>query len=152
MAARDAEKTAQTTRKQYEEHLKQLQSQLEGAEHQGSSATDRTQRASTAEAEVALRAELQALTRQLAEAQQEITLLQQQQAKASSVEVMPNSNPSTPSKAGVASPAHDSAAQESVAQDSAAQGSSTTSAEKDKDTQLQVPLRVHCCDSCCLSV
>lgn len=151
-AAKDAEQTAQTAEKQYKEHLKQLQSQLEGFEHQGGSATDTTQRASTAEAEPALHAELQALTRQLAEAQQEITALQQQQAKAGSATAVANSNPSTPSKAVVASPAHVSAAQDSAAQDSATQGSSTASAEKDKDTQLQVPLGWHCCESYCLCV
>lgn len=143
-AAKEAEQTAQTAEKQYKEHLKQLQSQLEGSKHQGGSATDTTQRASTAEAEPALHAELQALTCQLAEAQREITALQQQQAKAGSATAAANSNPTTPSKAMAASPAHDSTTHDSGAQDSAAQGSSTASAEKDKDTQLQVPSGWHC--------
>ena len=84
-----------------------------------------------------MHAELQSLRRQLAQAQQEVTSLQQQQAKGGSASVLPSSNPSTPSNVNAASPAQDSAAQDSVAQDA-----STASAEKesgkDKDTQLQV--------------
>lgn len=134
-AAKVAEQTAETVEQQYKQHLKQLQSQLKQAELEGGSTTDSSQRA--AEAEPTLHAELQALTRQLAEAQQEITSLQQQQAKGGSAAHVPDSNPSTPSKVGVAS-AHDSASHDSVARASADQGSNTASAEKDRDMQLQV--------------
>ena len=133
-AVKDAEQTAETAQQQYKEHLQHLQSQLEQAH-----ATARVTASplDTAGAESALHAELQSLRHQLAEAQQEVMSLQQQQAQGGPASVLPNSNPSTPSKTGAASPAHDSAAQESAAQDS-----STASAEKevakDKDAQLQV--------------
>lgn len=135
-AVKDAEQTAETAQQQYKEHLQQLQSQLEQAQ---GTARDTVSSPDTAGAESALHAELQSLRSQLAEAQQEVTSLQQQQAHGgSSASVLPNSNPSTPSKTGAASsPAHDSAAPESVAQDSSI-ASAEKEVAKDKDAQLQV--------------
>lgn len=134
---KDAEQTAETAQQHYKEHLQQLQSQLEQAQN-----TVRNPASSpdTAGAESALHAELQSLRSQLAEAQQEVTSLQQQQAQGGSASVLPNSSPSTPSKTGAASPAHDSAAQESAAQDSS-MASAEKEAAKDRDAQLQVVLQ-----------
>ena len=124
-AAKNAEQSAESAQQQYKEHLQQLQSQLKQSQ---ATAADTHPPPGTAEAENALHADLQSLRRQLAEAQQEVTSLQQHQAKGGS-------------KVSAASPAQDSAAQDSVAQDA-----STASAEKesgkDKDTQLQVDLRL----------
>ena len=133
-AAKDAEQTAETAQQQYQRHVQQLQSQLDQAQATAT-ATDMVSPPGTAEAEAALHAELQSLRRQLAEAEQEVTSLQQQQAKGGSASVLPSSNPSTPSRTSAPLPAEDSAASGPAAQDS-----STASAEKEsnKDTQLQV--------------
>lgn len=135
-AAKDAEQTAQTAQQQYKEHLQELQSQLDQAQ-----TTNTVPPSGPPEAEAALHAELQSLQCQLAEAQQEVTSMQQQQAKGGSASVLPSTNPSTPSKSSAASPAQDSAAHDSAAQDLSAASAEKESA-KDKDTQLQVVSRL----------
>ena len=137
-AAKGAEQTAETAQQQYKEHLQQLQSQLQQAQ---ATATDTIPPSGTAEAEAALHAELQSLRRLLAEAQQEVTSMKQQQAKGGSASVLPSTNPSPPSKSNAASPAQDSAAHDSAAQDSSV-ASAEKESGKDKDTQLQVVSRL----------
>ena len=120
--AKEAQATAHKAEQQYQLHLQQMQAQLEHTQHQ----TDTFTKGPTA-SESPLAAELQSLTRQLAEAQQQITPLQADSSSATVSKVLPSSNPGTPAKP---------AAGTSATQDSAAVASAEKDSAKDKDTQL----------------
>ena len=133
-AAQQAAEATQKAEQQYTEHLQQLQSQLEQAQHCTVTASDGTQPSAAAEPKLPLQAEIQKLTQQLAEAQEHIHHLQEQQVEAGSANPSQDlpSNPTTPSKPGTVSAAHDSSAQ-----DSGTTASAEKESVKDKDTQLQ---------------
>ncbi len=133
-AAQQAAEATQKAEQQYTEHLQQLQSQLEQAQHCTVTASDGTQPSAAAEPKLPLQAEIQKLTQQLAEAQEHIHHLQEQQVEAGSANPSQDlpSNPTTPSKPGTVSAAHDSSAQ-----DSGTAASAEKESVKDKDTQLQ---------------
>ncbi len=133
-SAQQAAEATQKAEQQYTEHLQQLQSQLEQAQHHTATASDGTQLSDAAEPNSPLQAEIEKLTQQLAEAQEHIHHLQQQQAEAGSANPSQDlpSNPTTPSKPGPVS-----AAQDSAVQDSGNAASAEKDSAKDKDTQLQ---------------
>ncbi len=129
-----SQQTAEATQKaeqQYTEHLQQVQSQLEQAQHRTASASDGIQPPAATEPELPLQAEIQKLSRQLVEAQEHIHHLQQQRSEAASANRSQDlpSNPTTPSKPGPV--------QDSAVQDSGNAASAEKDSAKDKDTQLQ---------------
>ena len=132
IAARQAQDAASQAERQHQLQLEQLQSQFALAQQQSKTATQSVPGIGPAlaksQAEADLRAELQTLNEQLAEAERQIVTLQRaESSSANPSQDLPGSNPTTPSKPVPTSGSQDSATQDSAARDSA----------KDKDSQLQ---------------
>ena len=135
-AAQQAEEKTRQAEQQYTKHVQRLQSQMGDAQHHTVSATDTTHMSTGSESDSALQAELQKLTRQLAEAHEQISHMQQQQqqaeqSSANSSHDLP-SNPTTPSK-----PDPNSTTQDLAAPGSSIAASADKDSVKDKDAQLQ---------------